>query len=113
MTAAYVPVKGDRVRRASWNHENYMEVLYVGGQMVFGTDRSGFEFTARVEGEWIKVETPPPLPERWQSLYPDGVTVSYGNKEAADADAFAAAGVIRVHIWTGTDGVDRIERVTA
>lgn len=58
MSDPYVPVKGDRIRRKEWSTHNYMDVMFVGRQSVFGTDRSGNEFTARVEGEWVKVEKP-------------------------------------------------------
>ena len=112
MTAAYVPVKGDRVRRPEWVSRNHMDVLFVGGQMVFGTNQSGFEFTSGVEGEWVKVETPTPLPETWMNAYPNGLATSYRTREIAN-DYADESRIALVHIWTDADGVDRIERVTA
>ena len=112
MTAAYVPVKGDRVRRPEWASGNHMDVLFVGGQMVFGTNQSGFEFTSGVEGDWVKVETPTPLPERFMNLNADGTANTYTSRAVADSYA-GPSRIAVIYIWTDADGVDRIERVTA
>ena len=112
MTAAYVPVKSDRCRRPEWASGNHMDVLFVGGQMVFGTNQSGFEFTSGVDGVWIKVKTPTPLTQKWGNFYPNGAAHFYDRKAIADNYADDTR-IALVHIWTDADGVDRIERVTA
>ena len=141
MTAAYVPVKGDRIRRADWPTTEYLDVDYVGSSIIVGTDSSGDEVTAstgtewldvlcvggqqvfgidndgdewcpNLEGEWIKVETPTPLSEMWVNCYPNGHGSTFETRQ--DANNWASTNRIAlVHIWTDADGVDRIERVTA
>ena len=112
MTAAYVPVKGDRVRHTSWADTEWLDVLCVGGQQVFGIDADGDEWSITLIGDWIKVETPPRLPERWVNLTTRGLGNDYGIR--ADADEVASSSRLAVlHIWTDSDGEDHaeIERV--
>ena len=112
MTAAYVPEVGDRVRLASWAETDWMVVLHVGGKSIFGIDNDGDEWCPNLDREWIKVETPTPLPERWINAYPDGFATTYLTRAIADEYA-GESRIALVRIWTDADGVDRIERVTA
>ena len=115
MTAAYVPVKGDRIRRADWSGNEYMDVDYVGRSIIVGIDWGGNEMTAsryNTLGEWIKVEAPAPLTQKWGNFYPNGAAHFYDTKEIADTYADKTR-IALVHIWTDADGVDRIERVTS
>jgi len=113
MTAPYVPVKGDRVRRAGWDNPKYIDVDYVGRSVFVGYDENDNEHTMFLSiGEWIKVETPTPLPERWANFYPNkAVVLLHGARDRAEATATPGR-IATVHIWTDADGVDRIERVT-
>ena len=113
MTAPYVLVKGDRVRRESWGCGEYVDVDHVGRNVVVGIDECDSERTMVLSvGEWIKVETPTPLPERWINAYPEGYGSACWTRQSADRWADGTR-IALVHIWTDADGVDRIERVTA
>jgi len=112
MTAAYVPQAGDRVQRASWYSHEHFDVTAVGRGYFLGINDDGYESARSLSGEWIKVETPTPLPERWQNVSTQGFITTY--RTNWDADRYAADDRIAcIHIWTDADGVDRIERVTA
>jgi len=112
MTAAYVPVKGDRVRRPAWSDAEYFLVLNVARNTFHCVDADGGEWSITLDGEWVKVETPTPLLERFMNLNADGTTYTYTSR--AFADSYAGPSRIAViYIWTDADGVDRIERVTA
>ena len=111
MTAAYVPIKGDRIRRTRWLDVEYLDVIEVGRTQIFGVAEDGDELMCPLDGEWIKVKTPRPLPEQWLNAYEDWAS-AYSTRELADGYA-ADHRIALVHIWTDADGVDRIERVTA
>lgn len=50
----YTPQVGDRVRRASWLDDTYIDVKYVGQRVVVGDDEDGLEVVALIEfdGPW-------------------------------------------------------------
>ena len=113
MTAAYVPKVGDRVRAATWSARSYMDVVAVGQMAVFGIDEVGDEWCPDLDREWIKVETPTPLPERWANVYPDGIWQDHKTALSANTNATYRNRMAVLHIWTDADGVDHaeIERV--
>ena len=109
MTAAYVPVKGDRARQASWLRTEYIDVDYVGRSVVVGIDEAEREQTHALDRVWIKVETTTPLPEQWINVYSN---TSIGHDDRAEANRAANyERIVCLHIWTDADGKDRIERV--
>ena len=112
MTAAYVPVKGDRVRRPAWSDAEYFLVLNVARNTFHCVDADGGEWSITLDGEWVKVETPTPLPELWINAYPDSYIRAHDTSTEAQRHALDNR-IALVHIWTDADGVDRIERVTA
>ena len=112
MSAPYVPQVGDRVRTARWSDTSYMDVIAVGQTAIFGIDEDGDEWCPDLDVEWLKVETPTPLPERWLNFDSIGIQNNYPTRAQADAVA-ADDRIALIHIWTDADGVDRIERVTA
>jgi len=114
MSADYVPQVDDRVRRYDWTNGNHMDVDYVGRTIIAGTDRFGNEWSTGLDGDWIKVETPTPLPERWANVYPDGIWQDHKSARSANTNATHKNRLAILHIWTDANGVDHadIERVS-
>ena len=112
MSEKYIPVKGDRVRSPAWLATAWMDVLYVGGKHIFGVNNEGDEWCPRLDNDWIKVETPIPLPEIWMNTFPTGQVSTHFTKPAAEAYGETRDRATFVHIWTDADGEDQIERVT-
>ena len=113
MTGDYIPQVGDRVRRSSWAETEWLDVLCVGGQQVFGIDNEGEEWCPDLDGdEWINVVNLKPLPERWSNVYPDGFWQSHTTAMSARVNSHDGR-IATLHIWTDADGVDHteIERV--
>ena len=114
MTADYTPQVGDRVRRESWSASTpSVDVTAIGSYRFLGVDRDG-EFPYDMDGEWVKVVEPTPLPERWANVYPDGVGLDYARRSGTDEVTRVNERIAVLHIWTDADGVDHgeIERVT-
>jgi hypothetical protein len=110
----YRPVAGDRIRRPWWKPGHHRDVKHVGAFYLIADNDLGDEVVDDVTGEWIKVETPAPLPETWLNVTTSGFGGSYVDRLAAEQFARGHR-IAVVHIYTDADGVDHadIERVTS
>jgi len=108
MDTNYTPKVGDSVRRASWMPSMHsVDVTAIGRYRFLGVDSDG-EFPHDLNGKWIKVETPLPLPEQWSNVYPDGFWQSHTTAVSAGVNSHDGR-IAVLHIWTDADGVDHAE----
>jgi len=113
MDTNYTPKVGDRVRRAGFHHDQWFDVTAVGLVCFLGTESDGFESAEPIGADWVRVETPTPLPECWVNVTTTGLGNDWPTR--AETDEVAGRNTVAVlHVWTDADGVDHaeIERVT-
>lgn len=107
----YTPKVGDRVTSPQWPDGWWVDVEYVGRKSFIGVLEDGEEYSGWVAAPWQLVERIDPLRDMWINVYGDqGCYYSYRTREAADRNAMPGRTAL-LHIWTDSDGVDRIERV--
>jgi len=104
---SYTPQVGDRVHLYHWPKDYTAEVLFVGDRQVFLRDIGGQEDSFYINLDWIKVETPSPLPERWINLYERCSVTHVSRRDASNGADDKRIAVI--HIWTDKHGVDHAE----
>ena len=108
----YVPQVGDTVRRPLWAPStDPVEVTATGRRRFLGLDSSG-EYPYDIDGGWVKVVKPLPLPERWINTYANGRACAHFTRQEAN-HASMRERIAVLHIWTDADGNDHaeIERV--
>ena len=72
--ADYVPQVGDRIKTRGWGDAMWMDVTYIGRTVIVGDREDGYERSYMLHGQDCVKATPPVVyPERWITVYPDGV----------------------------------------
>ena len=106
MNADYVPQVGDRVRMRQWGPGRWVDVVAIERGYLFGFGEQDYAETLTVAHDWIKVIPSPTYPERWISVYSNGLGAGYVSRQTADNTAFsdriavihlAADGTVTLH----------------
>ncbi len=107
----YVPKVGDKVRRSTWNQNEFVEVSAVGrtfflGSGPFAPDEDMYELSGARFGDLEPYVEPVVYPELWMNVYRD--YISSWRTSRSEADSTASAGRVGV-IHLASDGTLTME----